>query len=140
MMTDPIADMLTRMRNAIRARKRYVDVPASKIKAHITRILLERGYVKNVKFIESNVQGTLRIYLKYTEDNVSAIEGLKRVSMPSRRVYVTRRSIPRVMGGYGTAVTAWVYGDNSGHYLSAWIEDAAGRERGLGGEVLCYIW
>ncbi len=131
MMTDPIADMLTRMRNAIRAKKSYVDVPASRMKAHIARILLERGYVKNVKFIESDVQGTLRIYLKYTEDNVSAIEGLKRVSMPSRRVYVTRRSIPRVMGGFGTAIISTSQGI---------MTDKECREKGLGGEVLCYIW
>lgn len=131
MMTDPIADMLTRMRNAIRAKKSYVDIPASKMKAHIAKILLLRGYIKNVKFIESNVQGTLRIYLKYSEDNESAIEGLKRVSMPSRRVYVTRRSIPRVMGGYGTAIISTSQGI---------MTDKECRERGLGGEVLCYIW
>ncbi len=131
MMTDPIADMLTRIRNAIRARKRHVDVPASKIKAQIARIMLERGYVKNVRFIDDGVQGTLRIYLKYTENNESAIEGLKRISVPSRRVYVTSRAIPRVMGGYGTAIISTSKGI---------MTDKECRELGIGGEVLCHIW
>ena len=131
MMTDPIADMLTRIRNAIRARKRHVDVPASKIKAQIARIMLERGYLKNVRFIDDGVQGTLRIYLKYTENNESAIEGLKRISVPSRRVYVTSRAIPRVMGGYGTAIISTSKGI---------MTDKECRELGIGGEVLCHIW
>ena len=131
MMTDPIADMLTRIRNAIRARKRHVDVPASRIKAQIARIMLERGYLKNVRFIDDGVQGTLRIYLKYTENNESAIEGLKRISVPSRRVYVTSRAIPRVMGGYGTAIISTSKGI---------MTDKKCRELGIGGEVLCHIW
>ena len=131
MMTDPIADMLTRIRNAIRARKRHVDVPASRIKAQIARIMLERGYLKNVRFIDDGVQGTLRIYLKYTENNESAIEGLKRISVPSRRVYVTSRAIPRVMGGYGTAIISTSKGI---------MTDKECRELGIGGEVLCHIW
>lgn len=131
MMTDPIADMLTRIRNAIKARKPYVNIPASKIKAQIARIMLERGYVKNVKFIDDGVQGKLRIYLKYSENNESAIEGLKRISVPSRRVYVTKHSIPRVMGGYGTAIISTSKGI---------MTDKECRELGIGGEVLCHIW
>ncbi|OQX86157.1 MAG: 30S ribosomal protein S8 [Candidatus Latescibacteria bacterium 4484_7] len=131
MMTDPIADMLTRMRNAIRVKKSYVDIPASKMKAQIARILLERGYVKNVKYIEEEVQGKLRVYLKYGENNESAIEGLKRISLPSRRVYVDKKSIPRVMGGYGTAIISTSRGI---------MTDKECRELGLGGEVICHVW
>ncbi|HSG28689.1 MAG TPA: 30S ribosomal protein S8, partial [Candidatus Krumholzibacterium sp.] len=104
MMTDPIADMLTRVRNAFRAKKTHVDIPASKVKAHIARIMLQGGYVKNVKYIDDGLQGQLRVYLRYDDKNNSIIEGIKRVSVPSRRVYVDKTSIPRVMGGYGTAI------------------------------------
>ena len=131
MMTDPIADMLTRVRNGSRIRKEYVDIPASRIKAQIARILLESGYVKNVRAIDDGLQGKLRVYLKYDAGNVSAFEGLKRISLPSRRVYVTKNSIPRVMGGYGTAIISTSKGI---------MTDKDCRAQGVGGEVLCHIW
>jgi small subunit ribosomal protein S8 len=131
MMTDPIADMLTRLRNAIRARKTHVDIPASRIKAQIAKILLDGGYVRNVKSIDDGLQGKIRIYIKYTADNESVIEGIKRVSVPSRRVYVNRGTIPRVMGGYGTAVISTSKGV---------LTDKECRELGVGGEVICHIW
>jgi small subunit ribosomal protein S8 len=131
MMTDPIADMLTRLRNAIRARKTHVDIPASRMKAQIARILLAGGYVGNVKYIDDGLQGKIRIYIKYTTGNESVIEGIKRVSMPSRRVYVNRGTIPRVMGGYGTAVISTSKGV---------MTDKECRELGVGGEVICHIW
>ncbi len=131
MMTDPIADMLTRIRNAIHIRKSHVDMPASRIKAHIARILLESGYVSNVKYIDDGLQGKLRVYLKYSEKNVNAIEGLQRVSVPSRRVYVNKGTIPRVMGGYGTAIISTSQGI---------LTDKECRSRGIGGEVLCHVW
>jgi small subunit ribosomal protein S8 len=130
-MTDPIADMLTRIRNGIHKKAAYVDIPASRIKAHIARILLEGGYVKNVKYIDDGLQGGLRVYLKYNERNVNAIEGLRRVSMPSRRVYVKKDDIPRVMGGYGTAIISTSQGI---------LTDKDCRTRKIGGEVLCHIW
>jgi small subunit ribosomal protein S8 len=131
MMTDPISDMLTRLRNAIRARKVHVDIPASRIKAQIAKILHDGGYVRNVKYIDDGLQGKIRIYIKYTEDNDSVIEGIKRVSMPSRRVYVNKGTIPRVMGGYGTAVISTSKGV---------MTDKECRDLGVGGEVLCHIW
>ncbi len=131
MMTDPIADMLSRIRNALKIKKLHVDVPASRIKAQIARILREGGYISNVKYIDDGLQGKIRIYLKYTDNNESVIEGLKRVSKPSRRVYVNKGTIPRVMGGYGTAVISTSKGI---------ITDKDCRDLGVGGEVLCHIW
>ncbi len=131
MMTDPIADMLTRLRNAIKVSKDYADIPASRIKAQIAKILLDSGYLRNVKFIDDGLQGVLRIYLKYNDGNECAIEGLQRISMPSRRVYVTRERIPRVMGGYGTAIISTSKG---------LFTDKECRSMGIGGEVLCYVW
>jgi small subunit ribosomal protein S8 len=109
----------------------HVDIPASRIKAGIAKILLDNGYVKNVKYIDDSTQGTLRIYYKYDEQRVCAIEGLKRVSLTSRRVYVPKDRIPRVMGGFGIAVISTSKGlmtDKECHAL------------GVGGEVLCHIW
>lgn len=131
MMTDPIADMLSRVRNALKIKKIHVDIPASRIKAQIARILREGGYISNVKYIDDGLQGKIRIYLRYTESNESVIEGLKRVSKPSRRVYVNRGTIPRVMGGYGTAIISTSKGV---------ISDKECRNLGVGGEVLCHIW
>ncbi|MBU8921072.1 MAG: 30S ribosomal protein S8 [Bacteroidales bacterium] len=130
-MTDPIADMLTRVRNAYRARKTYVDMPASKLKAHIAKIMLEGGFIKNVKYIDDGLQGKLRVYIRYDENNNSVIEGIKRVSVPSRRVYVDRTNIPRVMGGYGTAIISTSKGV---------LTDKECRSLGIGGEVICHIW
>jgi small subunit ribosomal protein S8 len=131
MMTDPIADMLTRVRNAYRSNKDYVDIPASKIKAQIARILLEGGYIGNVKFINDGLQGSIRVYIKYTDGRKSAIEGIRRISMPSRRVYVTRDRLPRVMGGFGTAILSTSRGV---------MTEKEARKHGVGGEVLCHIW
>lgn len=131
MMTDPIADMLTRIRNAIHMKEDCADIPASRIKAHIARILLEGGYVKNVKYIDDGLQGKLRVYLKYNEKYASAIEGLQRISVPSRRIYVRRDKIPRVMGGYGTAIISTSRGI---------LTDKECRTLGVGGEVLCHVW
>lgn len=131
MMTDPIADMLTRVRNAFRAKKSYVDIPASKVKAHIARIMLEGGYLRNVKYIDDGLQGMLRVYLRYDEHNESIIEGIRRISVPSRRVYVDKTNIPRVMGGYGTAIISTSKGV---------LTDKECRALGVGGEVLCHIW
>lgn len=131
MMTDPIADMIVRLRNGKKAKMAHVDIPASRIKAGIAKILLDNGYVKNVKYIDDGTQGTLRIYYKYDERRVCAIEGLKRVSLTSRRVYVPKDKIPRVMGGFGIAVISTSKGlmtDKECHAL------------GVGGEVLCHIW
>lgn len=131
MMTDPIADLLTRIRNAYRSKKTHVDIPASKIKAQIARIMMESGYIANVKYIDDGLQGMIRVYIRYDEKHASIIEGLKRVSMPSRRIYVDKDSIPRVMGGYGTAVISTSKGV---------LTDKECRTMGVGGEVICHIW
>ena len=130
-MTDPIADMLTRVRNASQARHPRVDVPASNIKIEIARILLRGGFVHRVKLIKDEKQGTLRIYLKYDEKNISPISGLRRISKPGLRRYVKKTEIPRVQGGYGTAVISTSQGV---------LTDKEARRKGLGGEVLCEIW
>jgi small subunit ribosomal protein S8 len=131
MMTDPIADMLTRLRNAITARKVFVDIPSSKVKAHIARILLENGYIKDVKAIRDGLQGKLRLYIKYDSEDNCTIEKLVRISKPSRRIYVSKGDIPRVMGGYGTAIISTSRG---------LLTDKECRSQGIGGEVICHVW
>jgi len=130
-MTDPIADFLTRIRNASRAKHTRVDIPASRIKGEIAKILREQGYVRDVKFVEDGKQGLLRIYLKYNDDSGPVIEGLQRVSRPGRRIYSKKGEIPRVLGGYGLVVLSTSQGILSGHEA---------RQRGVGGEVLCQVW
>ncbi len=130
-MTDPIADFLTRIRNATRAKHSRVEIPASRVKGEIAKILLHQGYVKDVKLVDDSRQGLLRVYLKYDKENTPAIEGLKRVSKPGRRVYVKREEIPRVMGGYGIAVLSTSRGILTG---------TEARKEGVGGEFLCQIW
>jgi len=130
-MTDPIADFLTRIRNAARAKHNRVEIPASRVKGEIAKILLHQGYVKDVKLVDDEKQGLLRVYLKYDNENAPAIEGLKRVSKPGRRVYVRREDIPRVMGGYGIAVLSTSRGILTG---------TEARKEGVGGEFLCQIW
>jgi small subunit ribosomal protein S8 len=130
-MTDPIADFLTRIRNASRAKHARVDIPASRIKGEIAKILREQGYVRDVKFVEDGKQGLLRIYLKYNENSGPVIEGLQRISKPGRRIYSKKGEIPRVLGGYGLVVLSTSQGILSGHEA---------RQRGVGGEVLCQIW
>ncbi|UCG52245.1 MAG: 30S ribosomal protein S8 [Candidatus Latescibacterota bacterium] len=130
-MTDPIADYLTRIRNGLRARQRYTDIPASRVKAELSKILVSAGYIKGVKFIDDDKQGLLRIYLKYGKDNEAAINGLKRISKPSLRVYVASNKIPRVLGGYGMAILSTSQGI---------LPDSECRNRGIGGEVICEVW
>lgn len=130
-MTDPIADMLTRIRNANQAFHHKVDVPASRMKEEIAALLKAEGYISDYKFIEDRRQGILRVYLKYTTSRERVIAGLKRVSTPSRRVYVRRDAIPRVLRGLGMAVLSTSQGIMS---------DSEAKRRGVGGEVVCYVW
>jgi small subunit ribosomal protein S8 len=131
-MTDPIADMLTRIRNAAHARHRRVDVPASRMKTSIAKILQEEGYISHVRLIEDKKQGVLRIFLKYGElRGGSVIRGVERVSKPGRRVYVGHEAIPRVRGGYGTAIISTSQG------LMTAVQ---ARQKGIGGEVVCQVW
>lgn len=130
-LTDPIADMLTRIRNAVRAKKKEVNIPSSKLKVEIARILKEEGFIKNYKVIEDNKQGVLNITLKYTEDNQCAITGLRRVSKPGCRIYCTKDSIPRVLDGLGIVIISTSRGILTGKQC---------EELGIGGEVLCEIW
>jgi small subunit ribosomal protein S8 len=129
--SDPVADFLTCVRNAIRARHRKVDVPASRLKQEIARALLRERWLNNIKLIEDGRQGVLRLYLRYTADDVNVITGIRRVSTPGRRVYVGKAKLPRVMGGLGNAIVSTSRGVMS---------DREAREAGLGGEVLCQVW
>ncbi|MCH7549072.1 MAG: 30S ribosomal protein S8 [Candidatus Krumholzibacteriota bacterium] len=130
-MTDPISDYLTRVRNAARAQHRFVDVPASRMKAEISKILLESGFLDGIKYIDDDKQGTLRVYPRYLENNTSVIQGLQRVSKPSRRVYTSHKHLPRVLGGYGMAIISTSQGI---------LTNIECRKRGIGGEVLCQVW
>lgn len=130
-MTDPIADYLTRIRNAIKARQTKVDIPFSRLKEDITKILLEYRYIQNYIKIDDGKQGMIRIYLKYDEDEQSVITTLKRVSKPGLRKYVKATEIPRVLDNLGIAVISTPKGV---------VTDREARQFGLGGEVLCYIW
>lgn len=129
-MTDPIADMLTRIRNAIMARHTRVLIPASKMKVAIAAILKEEGYIRDFDVVQDNPQGTLRISLRYVEKR-PVLTQLKRVSKPGLRVYTRRDSIPRVRGGLGTAILSTPRGVMSGRKA---------YQLGLGGEVVCYVW
>lgn len=129
--TDPIADYLTRIRNATRAKHRKVDIPASNLKKEITRILQEEHYIQNHIIIQDNKQSIIRIYLRYGENNESVISGLKRVSTPGYRRYVGHKNLPRVFNNYGIAIVSTSQGVMTS-------QDA--RKRGIGGEVLCYVW
>jgi small subunit ribosomal protein S8 len=131
MMMDPIADMLTRIRNGVHARKRRVDIPASRVKKAIAELLVSEGYLRSVKFMDEGPQGTLRVQLKYMEDRQSVIEGIQRVSRPGLRVYADKGSIPKVIGGFGTAVLSTSKGILTGHQA---------RQAGVGGEIICKIW
>jgi small subunit ribosomal protein S8 len=133
-MTDPIADFLTRIRNAIHAAHETVDIPASKLKAEIARILTEQGYIDSwvvVPAREGAAGQLIEIRLKYTDDRRSAISGLRRVSRPGRRTYVEATGIPKVLGGMGTSIVSTSRGVMTGH-------DA--RAAGVGGEVLAQVW
>jgi len=131
-MTDPIADYLTRMRNAIKAKHRVVEIPASNLKKEITKILFEKGYILNYKFVEEGPQGTIKIALKYDPVNkVNSIRNLTRVSTPGLRKYVGYRDMPRVLNGLGIAILSTSKGV---------MTDKEAKEQKLGGEVLCYIY
>ena len=130
-MTDPIADYLTRIRNALKAKHTKVDVPYSKLKEEITKILLEYRYIQNYLNIDDGKQGMIRIYLKYDEDEKSIISSIKRVSKPGLRKYVSAKEIPRVLNNLGIAILSTSKGV---------VTDREARKFGVGGEVLCYIW
>jgi small subunit ribosomal protein S8 len=130
-LTDPVADFLTRIRNSIRARHQKLDVPASKLKAEIARILKEEGYISNFKTTEENGRPVLRVYLKYGANHEAAIRDLERVSRPGCRVYIGRDEIRRVQGGLGISIMTTPRGVMTGRQA---------RREGVGGEVLCEIW
>lgn len=131
MITDPIADYLTRVRNAVAAKHRMVEVPASSIRKNITKILFEKGYILNYKFEDDKVQGTIKIALKYHPvTKLSAITDLKRVSRPGLRQYVNANELPRVLNGLGIAVLSTSKGV---------ITDKEARKLGVGGEVICFV-
>jgi small subunit ribosomal protein S8 len=130
-MTDPIADMLTRIRNAVLAKKKEVRIPSSRMKIEIAKILKDEGYIKNFRSLEGNVQGILSITLKYTEENENAITGLKRVSKPGCRIYCKADSVPKVLDGLGILVVSTSRGVTTGKRC---------EELGVGGEVLCQVW
>jgi small subunit ribosomal protein S8 len=129
--SDPIADMLTRVRNALRAKHQKVDVPASKLKMEIARILKEEGYIMNYKLAEEGSMKTIRLYLKYTPGNEPAISTIERVSRPGCRVYVGKEEIPRVLGGLGINILTTPRGVMTGRRA---------RHENVGGELLCRVW
>lgn len=131
MMTDPIADMLTRIRNANMAGLEKVDVPASKLKIEMTKILKERGFIKSFKVLRDRKQGIIRISMKYLQGQEKVITGIKKVSKPGRRVYVGKTDIPRVMGGFGIAILSTSRGI---------FTDDVCRKECIGGELLCNVW
>lgn len=130
MMTDPVSDMLTRIRNALQIRAEKVDIPASRMKVEIARILKEERFIKTYKILKDKRQGILRIVPRYVESE-SVMSGLKRISKPGRRVYVGSKEIPKVMGGVGIAILTTSKGIMS---------DKGSRREGVGGEVICHVW
>ena len=131
LMNDPIADMLTRIRNALTARHDTVTLPASNMKKAIAKILLDEGYIKSVDYVDDGVQGQIKIALKYVQGKESVIKGLKRISKPGLRVYARSTEIPKVLGGLGIAIISTSKGV---------MTDKEARNAGVGGEVLAYIW
>ena len=130
-MTDPIADFLTRIRNGNMVMHETVEVPSSKVKLSIANIMKQEGYIKEYEYIEDDKQGVIRVYLKYGPNKEKVITGIKRISKPGLRVYVKKDEVPRVLGGLGTAVISTSRG---------LMTDKKARKEGLGGEVICYIW
>ena len=130
-MTDPIADMLTRVRNANTVRHENVDVPASNIKKELARILLEEGFIKGYDVIEDGKQGLIRLQLKYGKYGEKVITGIKRISKPGMRVYADNHSVPKVLNGLGISIISTSKGI---------LTDKQARELGIGGEVICYVW
>jgi small subunit ribosomal protein S8 len=131
MMTDPIADMLTRIRNASKAKHEKVDIPSSKMKVEIAKILKEEGFVKNVKLVKDRRQGLIRVYLKYTEEEAPVLQGLKRISKPGCRVYTGNAAISKVLDGLGTAILSTPKGIQTGKQA---------KKDNVGGEVICHVW
>ncbi len=129
--TDPIADFLTCVRNACRAKHKKVDVPSSRIKTDIAKVMLEERFINNYKVITDKKQGILRLYLKYDQEEESVIKGLKRISTPGRRVYAPKSKIPRVQGNLGIAILSTSKGV---------MTNKEAKRVGCGGEVLCYVW
>jgi small subunit ribosomal protein S8 len=130
-MTDPIADMLTRIRNANVVRRRQVDIPGSRLKRAIAHILKEEGFIENVQWLEEGGRRVLRLTLKYGPERRRVITGLRRVSRPGRRVYAGKEALPRVLGGLGIAIVSTSRG---------LMTDRRARREGVGGEVICYVW
>lgn len=130
-MTDPIADMLTRIRNASQVKHETVDVPASNIKKELARILLEEGFVRGYDVIEDGKQGIIRIQLKYSAEGERVIQGLKRISKPGMRVYAASEDLPKVLSGLGVAIISTSKGI---------MTDREARKAKVGGEVICYVW
>lgn len=130
-MSDPIADMLTRIRNANTVRHEKVEIPASKIKRQVAEILKREGFIRDAEYIEDNKQGIIRIFLKYGPDKERVITGLKRISKPGLRVYAKSIEVPRVLGGLGIAIIST---------SSGIMSDKEARQAKTGGEVLCYVW
>ncbi len=129
--TDPIADFLTRIRNANMVYMDKVEIPASKTKMSLAEILKEEGFIKDMEYIEDGKQGVIRVYLKYGSNREKVINGLKRISKPGLRVYAGKDELPRVLGGLGVAIISTSKG---------LMIDKKARKEGLGGEVLCYVW
>ncbi len=130
-MTDPVADMLTRIRNASNAKHQTVDIPGSNMKKSLAEILLEEGFIKGFDLIEDGKQGILRIQLKYGQNKEKLITGIKKISKPGLRVYVKSDEVPRVLGGLGIAILSTSKGI---------VTDRSAREQSMGGEVICYVW
>ena len=130
-MTDPIADMLTRIRNASMAYHDTVDIPGSKLKRAVAQILKDEGFIQDYQWLNQGPQGTIRIYLKYGPNRERVITGLKRISKPGLRIYAKKHEIPRVLGGLGVAILSTSRGI---------MTDKQARREGVGGEVLCYVW
>lgn len=131
MVTDPIADFLTRIRNANQVNRERVEIPASNMKKSLAEILKSEGFIKTYEVLDDGKQGILRLYMKYGPNRQKVISGLKRISKPGLRVYVKKDEIPRVLGGLGIAVISTSQG---------LMTDTQARQDGLGGEVVCYIW
>ena len=130
-MTDPIADMLTRIRNGSKAKLEKVDIPSSKLKLEIAKILKDEGYIKNLKMVKDRRQGVIRVYLKYTDDEAPVIQGIKRVSKPGCRVYAGNDAIPKVLAGLSVAILSTPKGIQTGKQA---------KKDNVGGEVICHVW
>ncbi|TDX49274.1 30S ribosomal protein S8 [Orenia marismortui] len=129
--TDPIADMLTRVRNANNISRTEVEIPASNVKEEIARVLSEEGFVKGYKRVDNGPQGTIKVFLKYGDNGEKVITGIKRISKPGLRVYANKEEVPKVLGGLGVAIISTSNGV---------MTDKDARKAGIGGEVICYVW